>query len=77
MAAMRAEVLRLLAEPMRPVGHPSNTSNVSNSAEEKPSYGNTSGYALRVLADRHPALYQEVRAGRLSPHKAAVEAGSC
>lgn len=40
-----------------------------------PKSGNSAEYALRVLANQFPELYEEVKAGRLSPHGAAVKAG--
>lgn len=69
------EATLLIAEAkVRPVGHPVNTDIVSNCGSE-PVHGNSAEYAIRVLANQFPELYEEVKAGRLSPHAAAVKAG--
>lgn len=70
------EAVRLLAEAKaRPVGRPVITDNVRNYPEPESKEGNSAEYAIRVLANQFPELYEEVKAGRLSPHGAAVKAG--
>ena len=78
MNGLRADALRLLAEPSGPgQGARTDLHNIpSNRREvEEQQYGTTAGYALRLLANQFPELYGEVQAGRMSPHKAAVQAG--
>lgn len=69
------EAIRLIAEAkVRPVGGQMNTNNISIH-DAKPTHGTSAEYAIRVLANQFPELYEEVKAGRMSPHKAAVQAG--
>jgi len=69
------EAIRLIAEAkVRPVGVHADTYNISIT-NQKPNHGTSAEYAIRVLANQFPELYEEVKAGRMSPHKAAVQAG--
>lgn len=70
------EAVRLLAEAkVQPHGGYRSKSSNRRDEEAGPTYGTTAEYAIRVLANQFPELYEEVKAGRLSPHGAAVKAG--
>lgn len=75
MCADDVEATRLLAEVrVRPVGRPAMADDVRDS-DRRAAHGNSTEYALRVLAHQFPDLYEEVRDGRMSAHAAAVRAG--
>jgi hypothetical protein len=71
------EAIRLIAEAkVQPVGGDRMTTHsIRRDGDAAPSYGTTAEYAIRVLANQFPELYEEVKAGRMSPHRAAVQAG--
>jgi hypothetical protein len=76
-----AEALRLYrAATIAPQGRPLNgdnvtTQNKTSNRSLKPLHGTTSAYTLTRLAKEQPALYQQVVAGTVSAHAAAVTAG--
>lgn len=70
------EAVLLIAEAKkRGQGYRSDLPSNRREVDETPAYGTTAEYAIRVLANQFPDLYEEVKAGRLSPHGAAVKAG--
>ena len=73
------EAIRLLAEAKAigpGQGYRSDLrSNRTEVEYPKAERGTTAEYAIRLLANQFPELYEEVKAGRMSPHKAAVQAG--
>lgn len=70
------EAVKAIAEAkMKGQGYRSDFHSNGREVDNTPTYGNTAEYAIRVLANQFPELYEEVKAGRLSPHGAAVKAG--